>query len=199
MHVTRHFGLTNAAIADQVWDLYSASYQRVVGRTVTHEMLYRHEFDEVVRDPSNRLWVLWNDRQPVACTLLATDVGSTGYISREYFEQRYPEFVAESRVRYMMWTVVHPDFMARGVLVRLAREVFAVEAHEGSLIVFDSPEINQPGERGGSAELMTRLVNATSSGSTVEQIEVQRYFLADFSTGTRYLERIGEAAAALSA
>jgi hypothetical protein len=199
VHVTRHFGLTNAAIADQVWDLYAASYQRVVGRTVTHEMLYRHEFDDVVRDPSNRLWVLWNDRQPVACTLIATDVGSTGYISREYFEQRYPEFVAEHRVRYMMWTVVHPDFMARGVLVRLAREVLAVEADEGSIIVFDSPEINQPSDRGGSAEMMARLVKLTSNGSTVEQVEVQRYFLADFSKGVRYLERVGGAAVALSA
>ncbi len=199
MHVTRHFGLTNAAIAEQVWDLYMASYQRVVGRTVTHEMLYRHEFDEVVRNPSNRLWVLWNDRQPVASSVLATDVGSTGYISREYFEQRYPEFVAENRVRYMMWTVVHPDYMARGVLVRLAREVLTVEADEGSIIVFDSPEINQPTDRGGSAEMMARLVKATSSGSTVEQIEVQRYFLADFSTGIRYLERIGDTATALSA
>jgi hypothetical protein len=199
VHVTRHFGLTNPAIADQVWELYTASYQRVVGRTVTHEMLYRHEFDDVVRDPSNRLWVLWNDRQPVASTVLATDVGSTGYISREYFDQRYPEFVAENRVRYMMWTVVHPDFMARGVLVRLAREVLAVEADEGSIIVFDSPEINQPADRGGSAEMMARLVKVTSSGSTVEQIEVQRYFLADFSTGVRYLERTAEVASAIPA
>lgn len=199
MHVTRHFGLTNPAIIDQIWDLYVAGYRRVVGRTVTHEMLYRYEFDEVVRDPSNRLWVLWNDRQPVASALLATDVGSTGYISREYFEQRYPAFAAENRLRYMMWTVVHPDFMARGVLVRLAREAFAVEADEGSLIVFDSPEINQPTERGGSAELMARLVNLTSSGATVEQIEVQRYFLADFSKGARYLERSLDTASALSA
>jgi hypothetical protein len=85
------------------------------------------------------------------------------------------------------------------VLVRLAREVLTVEADEGSIIVFDSPEINQPTDRGGSAEMMARLVKATSSGSTVEQIEVQRYFLADFSTGIRYLERIGDTATALSA
>ncbi len=199
MHVTRHFGLTNPAIADQVWALYTAGYQRLVGRTVTHEMLYRHEFDAAVSDPSNRLWVLWDDRQPVACALLATDVGSTGYISREYFEERYPEFVAEGRVRYLMWIVVHPSYVARGVLLRLARETLGLEAEEGSLMVFDSPQVNQPGDRGGSAELMARIVNATSRGSTVEQIEVQRYFLADFSRGARYLERSDEVVAAMSA
>lgn len=199
MHVTRHFGLTNPAIADQVWALYTAGYQRLVGRTVTHEMLYRDEFDAAVGNPSNRLWVLWDDRQPVACTLLATDVGSTGYISREYFEQRYPEFVAEGRVRYLMWIVVHPSYVARGVLLRLAREALGLEAEEGSLLVFDSPEVNQPSDRGGSAELMARVVNATSNGSTVEQIEVQRYFLADFSKGARYRTRADEAVPALSA
>ena len=199
MHVTRHFGLTNPAIADQVWALYTAGYQRLVGNTVTHEMLYRHEFDAAVGNPSNRLWVLWNDRQPVACALLATDVGGTGYISREYFEQRYPEFVAEDRVRYLMWIVVHPTYVARGVLLRLAREALGLEAEEGSLLVFDAPEINQPSDRGGSAELMARMVNVASNGSTVEQIEVQRYFLADFSKGVRYRSRADEAVSVLSA
>lgn len=199
MHVTRHFGLTNAAIADQVWDLYAASYERVVGRTVTHEKLYRHEFDEVVRDPSNRLWVLWNDRQPVASALLATDIGSTGYISREYFEQQYPSYVRENRVRYLMWTVVHPDYFARGVLHKLAREVFAVEAEEGSIMVFDSPEINQPNERGGIAEVMSRMAKMASAGTPVEQIEVQRYYLVDFSRGERYAGRPTDVIVALPA
>lgn len=186
VHVTRHSGLTNTVIADQIWDLYTASYERVVGRTVTHEMLYRHEFDEAVRNPSNQLWVLWNDRQPVASALLATDIASTGYISREYFELRYPDYVRENRVRYLMWTVVHPAFFARGVLHKLAREVFAVEAEEGTIMVFDSPEINQPNERGGIAEVMSRMAKMASPGTPVEQIEVQRYYLVDFSRGQRF-------------
>jgi hypothetical protein len=70
----------------------------------------------------------------------------------------------------------------------MGRETLMVEAAEGALVVFDAPEANQRSERGGLAEIMSRLAATVSRGTPVELLTTQRYFAADFSQGVRYRE-----------
>jgi|GEM_PF-2146599 len=168
---------------ERMWELYELAYRRTAEATPTHELLYRHEFDELLADPTNRLWVLWDDAAPVASTLIATDITSTRYLSGPWFERHHPERARRSLVHYIMWVVVHPAHAATGALVRLARETLAVEAAEGALLVFDAPEINQPSARGGLAEMMRRLATMVAERARVDQITVQRYYAVDFPAG----------------
>lgn len=180
MYVTRHSNITAADVVESLWQLYTASYGDVAARDVTREVLYRSEFEELLADPTNRVWVVRENNVPVAMSLIATDIGSTRYLSRPYFEQRYPERMAAGLVHYVMWVVVHPDYQTGPAAFELARGGLAVEHEEGSLLVFDLPESNQPDEQGRGAELMYRLaqmfgpVDLTSFG-------VSRYYALDFS------------------
>ncbi|MGD9999508.1 MAG: hypothetical protein AB7L17_09040 [Ilumatobacteraceae bacterium] len=188
MFVTRHANLINPELRERIWRMYELAFRPITESAVSREMLYRTEFDELVADPSNRLWVLWNDNEPIGATMITTDISTTRYLSRSYFEEHYPEHVARNALHYVLFVVVHPAYVARGAMVRLARESFGLEAEEGALVIFDAPMVNQPGERGGIAELVSRLAKMVSPGSETKQIEVQRYYAIDFATGARHVQ-----------
>lgn len=181
MYVTRHTPVADIALSDRLWRLYEAAYGTVVAQSPTHEMLFRHEFDDALADPGNRLWVLWDDEEPVAMILIATQIGSTRYLSDAYFIRAYPEHQARGAVHYIMWLVVHPAVAAKGAIVRLAREVLHREAEDGALLVFDAPEVHQPGVDGGFAEMMDRLVKSFVGPAPVRHIGTQYYFAVDLA------------------
>jgi hypothetical protein len=181
MFVTRHTHVVDQALGDKLWQLYDVAYRGLAEMAVTREMLFRSEFDEAIADPSNRLWVLWDDNMPVGMSLVATDIGHTRYLSRAYFEHHYPDHMRRDAVHYIMWLVIHPAHVAKGAIVRLAKEGLALEASEGALLVFDSPEMNQPAASGGFAEMMARLAKSVAGQAPVRHLETQHYFAVDFA------------------
>lgn len=188
MYVTQHRGINDARLMVSLWELYERCYRRTSEQAASREMYFKHEFDDVLRDPCNRVWVVWEGSQPIGSTVIATDFAATRYLSRAYFEQRFAAQTLEGRIHYLLWAVVDPAWGARGALARMGRETLMVEAAEGALVVFDAPEANQRSERGGLAEIMSRLAATVSRGTPVELLTTQRYFAADFSQGVRYRE-----------
>ena len=185
MFVTRHTNIVDAAVLDRLWALYEAAYLPTTTETVTREMLYRSEFDSSMADPTNRVWVLWDDDQPVGIALVATDASATHYLSREYFERNFGDHVRRNAVHYLVWIVVHPTHGAKGTMLRLTREAIFLEADEGALLVFDAPQMHLGGQRGGSPGMMSRLASTLVGGAPVHELETHRYFAADFSETAR--------------
>ncbi len=62
----------------------------------------------------------------------------------------------------------------------MARGALALEAQEEALLIFDSPETNQPNETGGIAELALRLGRMVGTAE-LRPLEVQRYYALDFA------------------
>ena len=180
MFVTRHSPVTDSVLKDQLWTLYARAYSRTAENEVTHEMLDRIEFNDQLSDATNRAWVVWEDNMPIAMTLIATDVRRTRWLSEHYFKKNYPDQFAQNRVHYVVWAVVDPAYVTKGVSMFMARQAMAVEAREGSLLVFDMPESNQPHAEGGAAELMHRMARQVG-GASLLPLTVQRYYALDFS------------------
>jgi hypothetical protein len=149
--------------------------------TVTHEMLDREEFNDQLGDSTNRAWVVWEDNDPIAMTLIATDIKRTRWLSEHYFKQHFPEKFRLGRVHYVVWAVVNPGYVTRGASIFMARQAMAVEAREGSLLVFDMPEENQPNAGGGAAELMRRMARMVGEADLLP-LTVQRYYALDFKS-----------------
>ena len=181
MFVTKHTGVWDRGLLDKLWTLYSAAYAPMAEAAVTRETLMRLDFDEVLRDPSFRVWLLWDGEDPVAMCVIATDVKTSRYLSTAYFESRYPTHVRNGTVHYIYCLVVHPRHAARGTIIRLAKECLALEAKEGALLVFDTPETNERSAAGGFAKMMERLAQMVGSSAPVQLLEVQRYYAIDLS------------------
>lgn len=188
MFVTRHNAVVERGLLERLWNLYEQAYRQTAEESATREMLFRTEFDAAVADSTNRLWVLWSDEEPVAMVLIATDIGSTRYLSRPFFERWFTDHSRRGAVHYILFVVVHPRFAAKGALTRMARDVLGTEAAEGVLLVFDAPQVNQPRDDGGTALLMERLAKMVTTGAPLVPLDVSRYYGIDFAASSAYVE-----------
>lgn len=180
MFITRHSPASDISLRDQLWILYKRAYINTVEMTVTHEMLDRFEFDDHLLDATNRAWVVWDDTRPIAMTLVSTDVRRTRWLSEHYFKTHFPEKFERGQVHYVVWAVVDPDFVARGASIFMARHAMTMESREGSLLVFDLPETNQPNADGGAAELMLRMAKMVGEAELIT-LTTQRYYALNFA------------------
>jgi hypothetical protein len=199
MFVTRHNGAVERGLLERLWDLYELAYRKTAEESASREMFFRSEFDAAIADSSNRLWVLWSDDEPVAMVLIATDIAATRYLSGPFFERRFTDHTRRGAVHYILFVVVHPRFVAKGALTRMARDVLGTEAAEGVLLVFDSPEYNQPNSEGGTALLMERLAKMVAHGAPLLPLDVSRYYGIDFAASSAYIESAQPAAHTSSA
>ena len=183
LFVTRHSPVTDPVLKDQLWTLYTRAYARTAESAVTHEMLDRLEFNDQLIDETNRAWVVWEDNMPVGMTMISLDVKRTRWLSEHFFKVKYPQQFASNRVHYVVWAVVDPAYVTKGVSMFMARQAMAAEAREGALLVFDMPEENQPRAEGGAAELMHRMARQVG-GAELVPLTVQRYYALDFAKGT---------------
>jgi hypothetical protein len=188
MFVTRHNTVVERGLLERLWELYELSYRRTAEASASREMFFRSEFDSAVADSGNRLWVLWADDEPVAMVLIATDIGATRYLSRPFFERHFTDHARRGAVHYVLFIVVHPRFVAKGALTRMARDVLGTEAAEGVLLVFDSPEVNQPRDQGSGALLFERLANMVASGAPLIPLDVSRYYGIDFAATSAFVD-----------
>jgi len=188
MYVTRHNSVVERGLLERLWELYELAYRRTAEESATREMFFRSEFDAAVADSRNRLWVLWADEEPVAMVLIATDIQSTRYLSQPFFDRHFTDHARRGAVHYILFVVVHPRYAAKGALTRMARDVLGTEAAEGVLLVFDSPEYNQPRDDGGVALLMERLAKMVVNGAPMVALDVSRYYGIDFAATDAYVE-----------
>lgn len=198
MYVTRHSNITDRSVTDALWDLYQRGYESIAEVDITREMLFRHEFDEVLADPTYATTVVRvDDGRPVALATLASDISVTRYLSVPYFRRTHPERLAQGRIHYVMWVVVDPEYRAGRAAWHLARAGLAPEVEQGTLLVFDLPESNQPEERGGGAEFLYRVARSIADVQ-LESFGVSRYYALDFAPHEDAASPPGEAATAES-
>ncbi len=188
MFVTRHNSVVERGLLERLWGLYELAYRRTAEEAASREMFYRSEFDSAIADSTNRLWVLWADDEPVAMVLIATDIAATRYLSQPFFERHFTDHARRGAVHYILFVVVHPRYAAKGALTRMARDVLGTEAAEGVLLVFDSPEVNQPQDEGGVALMMERLAKMVVGGAPLLPLDVSRYYGIDFAATSAYVE-----------
>ena len=184
MFVTRHSNVVDPALREKLWHLYRRAYQQTAEATVTHEMLEQSEFNDQIAQDSNRVWVVWCESLPVAMTLVSTDVRVTRWLSDIYFEKHFPERFNAGQVHYIVWVVVDAAADAHGANSLLARQALSAEARDGALLVFDVPDLHQPGPKGGAAELLYRMAKMVGDVQLLP-LSTQRYFALDFATSAR--------------
>jgi len=181
MYVTRHTNVQNKTLIDSLWQLYELAYEQLAAVDITRETLFKHEFEEVLADPTYRTTVVRDDDGvPIAMAVFATDISVTRYLSVPYFRRRYPERLEAGRIHYVMWILVHPDHQGMRATWELARAALAAEVEEGALLVFDLPESNQPNEGGGGAEFFRRVAKSIADVQ-LESFGVSRYYALDFA------------------
>lgn len=179
MFITRHTRLGDVDLRDRLWAFYRRANAENPLTPFT-EVINRSEFDDALLNSTNRVWVVWENDQPIVMTLIATDITTTRWINAEYFRRHHTERMRKGLVHYVMWVVVDSSVAVRGSNIALAKEALAAEARDGALLVFDVPETKQPHENGGAAELMLRMAGMVGEVELVS-LAAQRFYALDFT------------------
>ncbi len=179
MFISRHTRLGDAVLRGRLWEFYRRAYADNPLLPFS-EIVTRPEFDEILLNSTNRVWVVWEDNQPIVMTLIATDITTTRWLNADYFRRYHTERMRKGLVHYVMWVVVDAAVAIRGANIALAKEALAVEARDGALLVFDLPEAKQTADDGGAAELMLRMGQMVGDVELVP-LAAQRYYALDFT------------------
>ncbi len=189
MFVTRHNAVVERGLLERLWGLYELAYRRTAEESASREMFFRSEFDSAVADPTNRLWVLWSDDEPVAMVLIATDIGSTRYLSGPYFERHFTDHTRRRAVHYVLFIVVHPRYRRQGCADADGSRRARYRGCRRCAVGLRFPE-GQPASRPRAAQPCSSsgLANMVASGAPLIPLDVSRYYGIDFAASSAYVE-----------
>jgi ribosomal protein S18 acetylase RimI-like enzyme len=133
-------GLVPADLTHRLWRLYNEAFDELRTTAVQRHIMVREEFDGVMRDERVAKYLVFDtDQDGRVCALgtMTNDLDAVPLISPDYFRRRWPTHFAESRIWYIVFVAVHPDYQGAGVVELLARELYRVVSAAGGVAALD--------------------------------------------------------------
>jgi GNAT superfamily N-acetyltransferase len=171
-------GYVAGPAVDILYDVYVASFTPLATAAAARHLLDPHEFAGEMADPRIDKYVVWDDEgQPIGLTTLTTDMSAVPWISQEFYTSRYPRHTATGKLFYLGFTLVAPDCERDGIAGRILAKVVRRLRDEGGVCGFDVCARNDDVHHIGAS--IARL--SRSMPVRVEKIDVQSYYVADFT------------------
>ena len=168
-------------IIDRLYDVYAKAFRPLTTVAAARHLLDADEFAAEMTDPRIDKYIVWDDDdQPVAMTTLTTDMTAVPWISARYYTARYPEHAAAGTLYYLGYTLVTPEREKEGFAGRILAELTRRLIDESAVIGFDVSSHNDDMQH-----IVSRLAGSNSTPATVEAVDVQTYYAADFAACTR--------------
>lgn len=123
---------------DDAWKLYEAAFQDLNTLTVQRHLMTRTEFDEVCWDIRVQKWLALDDSGQLCGLATYTNVlESMPLISPAYFQRRWPELFALSRVWYCGFVAVDKIARSASPFVEMITGMYRVAERDGGVIGLD--------------------------------------------------------------
>jgi hypothetical protein len=164
---------------EDAWTLYHEAFRQLNGLAVQRHLMYRSEFEAVMRDRRVQKYLCLGDDGSLCGLSTYTNVlDAVPLISPEYFQRRWPQHYAERRIWYIGFVAVKPSGRAMNALIELVDAMHVVAASQNGIVGLDVCRYN------GEARHMSRaagiLVRRLSSNARVERADEQSYWLYEF-------------------
>jgi GNAT superfamily N-acetyltransferase len=163
--------------ADDLYDMYCASFVPLHSRTALGHLLTRHKFDEVLQAPTvEKIIALDHKDRAVGLATLTTDL-STDILSEVFYAERFPEQYARGDLYYLGFLLVRPDARRGGVFAELVKSVVSHVGDQGGVVAFDVCRFND--ETFKFAQVCALLARRIRPSST-ETLDVQSFYAVTF-------------------
>lgn len=168
------------SLLDEAWTLYYTAFHELNAFAVQRHLMYRHEFDDVVRDTQVDKY-LWLDDAGVLGGLATytNDLNAVPLIAPQYFERRWPQLYAEHRIWYCGFVGVHPAAQNNHrTFVELVGAMARIAHDAGGIICIDMCRFNDEVRRLSTAipAVLERCVGQVRA----ERMDDQSYWLYEF-------------------
>lgn len=117
---------------DQAWALYASAFEQLRYAAVQRHLMYRHEFDEVMRDARVSKYLALDSVRIAGLATFSNELDAMPLISPDYFARRWPNEYADKRVWYLGFFAVDHAYRGTGVFDQVIAKLWAqVRAHGG--------------------------------------------------------------------
>jgi len=166
-------------LAEQAWTLYYDAFRELNGFAVQRHLMYRSEFDEVMRDPRVQKYMCL-DADDTLCGLstYTNDLDAVPLISPQYFERRWPQHYAERRIWYCGFVAIHPNGRAKNAFGELVEAMYLVAATQNGIIALDMCRHNDEVRR--LSRVIPLMLHRLSGDVRTERMDEQSYWLYEF-------------------
>jgi len=167
------------SLIEEAWTLYYTAFHELNAYAVQRHLMYRHEFDEVMRDTRVQKYLCLDD-EGVLCGLstYTNDLDAVPLISPAYFERRWPQLYAERRIWYCGFVGVHPESSIRNAFSEMVEAMYLEAATQCGIIALDMCRFNDEGRR--LSRVIPLMLRRLSGNVRTERMDDQSYWLYEF-------------------
>jgi hypothetical protein len=167
-------------LLESLWGLYYEAFKDLNSLAVQRHLMYRHEFDEVMRDQRVQKYVCLDDDGTVyGLSTYTNDLDAVPLISPQYFERHWPDHYAARKIWYVGFVAVGPEVQGRRhAFAELVKEMYLVAATQNGLIGLDVCNYND--DVRNMTRIFRMMVSRLSDNMRFERIDQQSYWLYEF-------------------
>ena len=161
------------------WELYIKAFRDLNALAVQRHLMYRCEFDEVMRDQRIQKYMcLDDDGTLVGMSTYTNDLNAVPLIAPEYFERHWPEHYAARKIWYIVFVAVHPEAQGRQAFAQLVEEMYLVAATQNGLVGLDICSYND--EVRNMSRVFRLMIRRLTANMRFERIDQQSFWLYEF-------------------
>jgi hypothetical protein len=174
--------VNDVELLDSLWGLYSDAFEGINALAVQRHLMYRNEFDEVMRDGRVQKYLcLSDDGTLCGLSTYSNDLFAMPLISPEYFERRWPDLYAQNKIWYCGFVAVHPPKgRSTTAFAELVEAMYLVAATQNGIIGLDFCQFND--DKRKMSRVVRIMLNRLSGDCRAERMDQQSFWLYQFPT-----------------
>jgi hypothetical protein len=173
--------ITDEDLQETVWTLYQDAFEDLNTMAVQRHLMFREEFDEVMRDSRvHKYLALDDDGTLLGVATYTNELDAVPLISPPYFERHWPEHYAAKRIWYIGFVCVGSQVQGREVFAQLVEQMYLVASAQNGLVGLDICTYNDDTRH--MSKIFRLMVRRLSDNMRFNRIDQQSYWLYEFPT-----------------
>jgi hypothetical protein len=166
-------------LQETLWKMYLDAFDDLNTMAVQRHLMFREEFDEVMRDSRIQKYLaLGDDGTVLGVATYTNELSAVPLISPPYFERHYPEHYAAKRIWYIGFVAVDPQVQGREVFAQLVEQMYLVASAQNGLVGLDICTYND--ETRHMSRVFRLMIRRQTSNMKFNRIDQQSYWLYEF-------------------
>lgn len=171
--------VTDDEIINAAWDLYQESFQDLRHLAVQRHLMYRDEFEAVMKDQRIAKYLaLRDDGTLCGLSTYTNDLEAIPLISPDYFKHHWPEHFATNRIWYIVFVAVHPEEQGRRAFAELVEQMYLVASNQNGLVGLDICTYNDKVRN--MSRVFRMMISRWAPEMRFDRIDQQSYWLYEF-------------------
>ncbi|WP_306216345.1 hypothetical protein [Actinoplanes sp. RD1] len=166
-------------LIETTWKMYEETFRGINAMAVQRHLMFRNEFDEVMRDGRVQKYLSLDDEgNLVGLSTYTNDLDAMPLISPAYFERRWPELYVQRKIWYCGFVAVAPTGRANSSFADLVEAMYLFAAAQGGIIGLDFCSYNDEQRKMG--RVVRLMLQRLSGNCDAEMMDAQQFWIYQF-------------------